>query len=64
MIKLDMLGPAQFRYGDRDMAPQAAEICQRAIADREGQGIEARRLQGLQHAILTEQAPHRGPLGW
>jgi hypothetical protein len=47
-----------------DMALEAAEVCQRAIADREGQGIEARRLQGLQHAILAEQAPHRGPLDW
>jgi hypothetical protein len=46
------------------MAPEAAEVCQRAIADREGQGIEARRLQGLQHMILTEQALLRGPLGW
>jgi hypothetical protein len=47
-----------------DMALEAAEVCQRAIADWEGQGIEARRLQGLQHAILAEQAPHRGPLDW
>jgi DNA-binding SARP family transcriptional activator len=46
-----------------DMASEAAEVCQRAIADREGQGIESRRLQCLQHAILTEQAPLRGPLG-
>jgi DNA-binding SARP family transcriptional activator len=47
-----------------DMAPEAVEVCQRAIAGREGQGIEARRLQGFQHAILTDQALHRGPLGW
>lgn len=47
-----------------DMAAEAAEVCQRAIAEREGQGIEAHRLQALQHAILAEQAPHRGPLGW
>jgi|HubBroStandDraft_3_1064219.scaffolds.fasta_scaffold280820_1 hypothetical protein len=45
-----------------DMASEAAEVCQRAIAEREGQGIEARRLQGLQHAILTEQAPLYGRL--
>jgi DNA-binding SARP family transcriptional activator len=47
-----------------DMAVEAAEVCQRAIAEREGQGIEARRLQDLQRAILGEQAPHHGPLGW
>jgi DNA-binding SARP family transcriptional activator len=47
-----------------DMTPEAAEVCQRAIADRAGQGAQARRLQDLQHAILTERAPLRGPLGW
>jgi DNA-binding SARP family transcriptional activator len=47
-----------------DMAPEAAEVCQRAIADRAGQGTEAHRLQDLQHAILTERAPLRGPLRW
>jgi DNA-binding SARP family transcriptional activator len=47
-----------------DVALEAAEVCQRAIADREGQGIEARRLQGLQHAILNDEALLRGPLGW
>lgn len=47
-----------------DRIPEAVEVCQLAIAAREGKGIEARRLQDLQHAILTETAPVRGPLGW
>jgi len=46
-----------------DRIPEAVEVCQLAIAAREGKGIEARRLQDLQHAILTETAPVRGPLG-
>jgi hypothetical protein len=47
-----------------DRPTEAAAVCQRGIADRQGQGVEARRLQDLQHAILTDQAPDRGPLGW
>jgi DNA-binding SARP family transcriptional activator len=47
-----------------DRIPEAAEVCRRAIAAREGKGIDAHRLQGLQHAILTETAPRRGPIGW
>jgi hypothetical protein len=47
-----------------DLVPEAVEVCQQAIAAREGKGIEARRLQGLQHAILNETAPTRGPLDW
>ena len=47
-----------------DMTPEAAEVCQRAIADRAGQGAQACRLQDLQYAILTERAPLCGPLGW
>ena len=47
-----------------DRPTEAAAICQQGIADRQGRGVEARRLQDLQHAILTDQAPDRGPLGW
>jgi DNA-binding SARP family transcriptional activator len=47
-----------------DLVPEAVEVCQRAIAAREGKGIEARHLQQLQHAILNETAPTRGPLDW
>jgi DNA-binding SARP family transcriptional activator len=47
-----------------DRVPEAAAVCRRAIAAREGKGIEARRLQDLQRAILTETAPPRGPIGW
>jgi DNA-binding SARP family transcriptional activator len=47
-----------------DRIPEAVEICQQAIAGREGKGIEARRLQDLQRMILTESAPPRGPVGW
>ena len=56
-----LLATALYRSG---MTPEAAEVCQKAIADRAEQGTEARRLQDLQHAILMEQAPLRGPLGW
>lgn len=56
-----LLATALYRSG---MAPEAAEVCQWAIADREGHGIESRRLQDLQHAILTDEAPLRGPIGW
>ena len=47
-----------------DRPTEAAAICQQGIADRQGRGVEARRLQDLQHAILTDQAPDRGPLSW
>jgi DNA-binding SARP family transcriptional activator len=47
-----------------DLVPEAAEACQRAIAARELQGVEARRLQDLQRAILNETLPRRGTLGW
>jgi DNA-binding SARP family transcriptional activator len=43
---------------------EAAEVCKRAITVRTGNGIEAHRLQELQRALLTEAAPHMGPLGW
>ncbi|HZR54607.1 MAG TPA: bacterial transcriptional activator domain-containing protein [Streptosporangiaceae bacterium] len=48
--------------GDRIL--EAAKVCERAISAREGQGIEARRLQELQRAILNEAAALDGPLGW
>ena len=47
-----------------DQPIEAAARCQQGIADGQGQGVEARRLQDLQHAILTDQAADRGPLGW
>jgi SARP family transcriptional regulator, regulator of embCAB operon len=47
-----------------DRIPEAVEVCRQAIAAREGKGIEAHRLQDLQHAMLTGTAPPRGPLGW
>jgi hypothetical protein len=47
-----------------DRPTEAAAVCQQGIADRQGQGVEARRLQDLQRSILTDQAPGRGPLGW
>jgi DNA-binding SARP family transcriptional activator len=56
-----LLATALYR-GDR--IPEAAKVCERAISAREGRGIEARRVQELQHAILTEAAAIDGPLGW
>ena len=47
-----------------DRIPEAAKVCERAISAREGRGVEARRLQKLQHAILNEAAATDGPLGW
>jgi DNA-binding SARP family transcriptional activator len=47
-----------------DRIPEAVEACQRAIAAREGKGIEARRLQELQHTLLMETAAYRGSVGW
>lgn len=47
-----------------DRIPEAAKVCERAISAREGQGIEAHRLQELQHAILNDAAAIDGPLGW
>lgn len=43
---------------------QAAAVCGEAIARHDGEGIQARRLKELQHAILNEAAPLGGPLGW
>jgi DNA-binding SARP family transcriptional activator len=47
-----------------ELVPEAAMACQRAIASWDGKGVDARRLQALQHAILNEAAPIAGPLGW
>jgi DNA-binding SARP family transcriptional activator len=47
-----------------DRIPEAAEVCRQAIVAREATGIEAHRLQDLQHAILNETALPRGPIGW
>lgn len=47
-----------------ELVPEAAMACQQAIAARDVKGIEALRLQTLQHAILNEAAPIAGPLGW
>jgi len=47
-----------------DRVPEAAEVCKRAITIRRGKGIEARRLQELQHAMLAEAPTPVGPLGW
>jgi DNA-binding SARP family transcriptional activator len=46
------------------LVPEAVQVCQQAIAARQELGIAARHLQVLQHAILNEQAPTRGPLGF
>jgi DNA-binding SARP family transcriptional activator len=46
------------------LLPEAAALCREAITRRGEDGIEARRLQDLQHAILNEAAPFEGPLGW
>jgi DNA-binding SARP family transcriptional activator len=43
---------------------EAAKVCEQAIRAREAIGIEARRLQALQHAILNDAAAICGPLGW
>ena len=47
-----------------ELVPEAAMTCQQAIAAWDGKGVDARRLQVLQHAILNEAAPIAGPLGW
>jgi DNA-binding SARP family transcriptional activator len=47
-----------------DLVPEAAEVCQGAIAARELKGVDARRLQELQRAILNETLPRRGILAW
>jgi hypothetical protein len=47
-----------------DRIPEAVEVCRQAIAARKGKGIEAHRLQTLQHAILSDTALARGPIGW
>lgn len=46
------------------LVPEAVHVCQRAISAREELGIAARHLQELQYAIINEQAPTRGPLGF
>lgn len=56
-----LLATAQYRS---DLVPEAAEACLQAIAARELKGVDARRLQELQRAILNETLPRRGPLGW
>jgi DNA-binding SARP family transcriptional activator len=46
------------------LVPEAVQVCQQAITAREKLGIASRHLQELQHAIINEQAPTRGPLGF
>jgi DNA-binding SARP family transcriptional activator len=47
-----------------DQIAEAAAVCRKLITEREKVGIDDYRLNQLQHAILTCQAPARGPLDW
>jgi DNA-binding SARP family transcriptional activator len=47
-----------------DRVAEAAKVCEQAIRLREAIGIEARRLQTLQQAILNDAAAIKGPLDW
>lgn len=47
-----------------ELTPEAALACKQGIVAWDRQGVDARRLQALQHAILNEAAPLTGSLGW